>query len=92
MASLGVSLHAQEIPGAPADNYDFLANINPDDLEAPDINEPDAPKNAKLQIFWEYIKLQAQLTKMHVLEHKKAYSAATILVISSIITCKALKK
>ena len=90
MASLGVSLHAEAFPDVQTEDYDFLANINPDDI--PDVEETELSKNVKLQLFWEYLKLQTELAKIHVLTHKKAYSVATILVIGSIITYKTRKK
>ena len=92
MASLAAPLQAQEVPAAQAENYNVWANINPEDI--PDIQSTEPSKSEQLQFLWEYIKFQAELAKIHICEHKKAYIIGTLAalgIITAVCTTRSQK-
>lgn len=82
-ATLGISLQAQDIPGDQAAHYNSLADINPDDLVGFEAQKTSESNN--LQLAWEYLKLQAELAKIHIGEHKKAYAFGTTATLGTLI-------
>jgi len=95
MTSLVISLpiQAQEITGTQVENYDFLADINPDDIiDIPTPTESASPGNFKLRLLKEYLILKVELAKQNIIDHKKAYLALFVLLTGCTIGCCTYKK
>lgn len=86
MASLIIPLHADtqqtDVPAEMAEVCDLPAdieNISPDDIPLPP--EPEPSFCFKLRLLKEYLVLQAELAKQHVLDHKEAYLLGTLVAL-----------